>query len=150
MADSIAHLAHDHREINRQVLAVGAALRKLQHDRAALATFTAVLSNLHDLLFLHFAREEEGLFPFLAESFPELAERVHEMTVAHDAICGALTRARYFATGTGDVEAIRVMYERFEISYAGHASQEAALLHDVDARLDRAQRAALVGLIDDL
>nr|HEX4312356.1 hemerythrin domain-containing protein [Kofleriaceae bacterium] len=151
MADAIDDLAHDHREINRQVLDVAAALRALRHDDApAVRAFSAAISTLHDMVFSHFAREEEGLFPYLGSAFPELADRVQELTIAHDTICGALTRARYLASADGDVATVRALYDRFELAYASHASRESALLRDIDERLDSSQRAVIADLLDDL
>lgn len=150
MPDSVQDLAHDHREINRQVFAVGALLLATEREPAKFAALAAALSGLHDLLFSHFAQEEEGLFPFLAETFPELAPGVHDMIAAHDRICGALTRALYLANQATHVTAIRAMYERFELAYSSHASKEATLLHELDARLSPDQRATLTGLLADL
>ncbi len=151
MTDSVQDLAHDHREINRQVFTVGALLHAAEREPAKLPALAAALSGLHDLLFSHFAREEEALFPFLAETFAELAPRVHDMIAAHDRICGALTRALYLATQpTTNLAAIRAMYDRFELAYSTHASKEASLLHDLDAGLTPAQRATLTALIADL
>ncbi|HEU4730248.1 MAG TPA: hemerythrin domain-containing protein, partial [Kofleriaceae bacterium] len=94
MTDPVEELVHDHADINRRVLALGTAIRALDRNRGngmALALVNR-LSELRELLFLHFAREEEGLFPFVAEAVPELAEQVQAMAVAHDAICGGLAR----------------------------------------------------------
>lgn len=150
MADSLTDLAHDHHEINRQVLAVAASLRDLTPDAEAFVTFTGALADLQELLFSHFAVEEEGLFPFLAETFPQLATRVHDMIVAHDTICGALTRTRYLTPTAGNLAAIHTLYERFEVAYANHAASELALLTDLDARLSSEQRVTLTGLIHGL
>lgn len=150
MTDSVSDLTHDHRDINQRVLAVSGALRQLDGDTDGFSAFTVGISELHDLLFAHFAREEEGLFPFLADALPDLAGRVHDMTIAHDTICGALTRARHLATSPDNLEAVRTMYERFELAYATHASTETALLADLETRLAPDQRAALEGLLDGL
>ena len=150
MTDSISDLAHDHHELNRHVLAAGSALRALLRDPAARPAFETALSNLHDLLFDHFAREEEAMFPFIADAFADLATRVHDMTIAHDTICGALTRALHLANNTGEAEPIRALYERFEQAYAGHAALEATLLRELDQRLSSAQREQLGSLLEDL
>jgi hypothetical protein len=150
MSDSVHALGHDHLEINRQVLAVGALLRKLQRDGNAASVLVTALGELCELLFFHFAREEEGVFPFIADAIPELAERARAMSIAHDTICGALARTFHLASAGGDVVAIVTMYERFEVTYASHASLEASLLEDLDARLDPAQRATLVAMLKGL
>ena len=87
VADAVEDLAHDHADLNRRVRALGAALPAL--DAAAMAPFAAQLVELREILFLHFAREEEGLFPFVSETVPDLANRVDAMASQHDTICGA-------------------------------------------------------------
>ena len=147
MPDSVHDLGHDHLEINRRVLAVG----KLARDSNAAATsLVTALGDLRELLFFHFAREEEGVFPFIAEAFPDLAERARAMAVAHDTICGALARTVHLASAGSDAAAIVALYERFEVAYSSHASLEAALLDDLNARLDPANRASLVRLLEGL
>lgn len=63
MTDTLDDLAHDHADLNRRVLELGAQLRALQRAGAGPAGLEATLSELRERLFLHFAREEEGLFP---------------------------------------------------------------------------------------
>src|ERR1041385_9413660 len=77
MTDPIQELVHDHADINRRVLALGAAIRSLdRNDGNGMALALAGrLNELRDLVFLHFAREEEGLFPFVAEAVPEEGRR---------------------------------------------------------------------------
>jgi len=93
MGDPVRELTHDHADINRRVRAIGTMIDELEHGtRTADAALARPIGELRELLFHHFAREEEGLFPFVAEVVPELGERVAEMEVAHDTICGALPR----------------------------------------------------------
>ena len=126
------------------------------------------LRELRELLFLHFAREEEGLFPFVADRLPELGDRVAAMAVAHDAICGSLARMVHTATATapmvavaaqdeaeaaahpGELALLGALFERFQTAYADHARLEAELLAVLDDRLDAAQRAQLAELVRDL
>ena len=152
MIDPVQELVHDHADINRRVLAVGTAIRALGRNDGhgmALALVTR-LGELRELLFLHFAREEEGLFPFVAETVPELAEQVHAMALAHDAICGGLARMYHLAATNADLTVILTVFARFETAYASHADAEAALLRELTGRLDGAQRAQLAELVRGL
>jgi hypothetical protein len=152
MTDPIHELAHDHADINRRVFALGAAVRALDRDDGdgmALALVTR-LGELRELLFLHFAREEEGLFPFVSETVPDLAEQVHAMAVAHDAICGGLARMYHLAVANAEIAAIISVFTRFEIAYASHAEVEAEILQTLGGRLDREQRERLAALVRGL
>ena len=152
MTDPIQDIAHDHADINRRVLALGSAVRALDRDDGdgmALA-LVARLGELRELLFLHFAREEEGLFPFVSEAVPELAERVHAMAVAHDAICGGLARMYHLAAANTEIATIIAVFTRFESAYASHAEVEAEILHTLGGRLDHAQREQLAALVRGL
>ncbi len=151
MGDPVFELAHDHADLNRRVRALGAQIRGLETDpRASARDLFAQLGLLRELLFTHFAREEEGLFPFVTESFADLAPQVHEMEVAHDTICGAVARMHAFASSNASLGAIAALFHRFETAYANHASSEAALLQCLDGRLDAVLRARLASLVDGL
>jgi hypothetical protein len=149
MNDPLADLAHDHADINRRVFAVGGAIRALDcEDGNGLAlALVSRLDELRELMFLHFAREEEGVFPFVGEAVPELADQVHAMAVAHDAICGGLARLCHLAAANAEPQTIRSVFARFETAYGSHAEAEAQLLRTLGAQLgpdDRAQLAELV------
>jgi len=152
MNDLVQDLVHDHADINRRVFALGATIRTLDRDDGqgmALALVTR-LGELRELLFLHFAREEEGLFPFVAEVVPDLAEPVHAMALAHDAICGGLARMYHLASTNAELGQITSLFTRFEAAYATHAETEAELLKTLSARLDSEQRARLWELVRGL
>lgn len=152
MTDPVQDLVHDHADINRRVLALGTAIRALDRNDGngmALALVNR-LGELRELLFLHFAREEEGLFPFVAETVPELAEQVQAMAMAHDAICGGLARMYHLASANADLGVVLAVFARFETVYASHADAEAGLLRQLTARLDLEQRARLSDLVRGL
>lgn len=148
MPDPVHDLAHDHADLNRRVLEIGERIRGLEQDGAT--ALAAPLTELRELLFLHFAREEEGLFPFITDNVRPLAEQVHGMAVAHDTICGALARMCHLAASGGEPSTIASLFERFEHAYATHARTEAALLAKLDGILDARQRAKLAALVDGL
>ena len=152
MNDLVQDLVHDHADINRRVVALGSTIRALDRDDGhgmALA-LVARLGELRELLFLHFAREEEGLFPFVAESVPELADQVQVMALAHDAICGGLARMYHLASTNAELGLITAVFGRFEAAYASHAENEAGLLKELSGRLDSDQRARLWELVRGL
>ena len=152
MTDPVQDLTHDHADINRRVLALSAAIRALGRDDSdgmALALGTP-LGELRELVFLHFAREEEGLFPFVADMVPDLAEQVHAMALAHDAICGGLARMCHLAATNAEIAVIAAVFARFEATYSSHAEVEAELLHKLGERLGPEHRARLSDLVSGL
>lgn len=150
MTDATNELHHDHRELNRHVLMVGGALRALHRDAGAHDQLLTELEELSELLYTHFAREEEGLFPYIGSSVPDLADSANAMATVHDAICGALARSLHLARTGAAASAIGAAYERFENAYASHAALETMLLDDLSARLDAEQRAELLKLLQAL
>lgn len=152
MTDPVHALAHDHEGINRRVLALGSVMTELERfgQLSVPRTLVAPVGELRELLFLHFAREEEGLFPFVTEVVPDLADRVLEMETAHDAICGAVVRMLDLAATNAPLASILPVFRRFENAYAEHARTEAALLKSLDERLDGEQRRRLAALVDGL
>jgi len=65
MTDPVQDLVHDHADINRRVLALGGANPRARPQTTANGMAVALvhqMGELRELLFLHFAREEEGLF----------------------------------------------------------------------------------------
>ena len=152
MTDPVQDLVHDHADINRRVFALGSTIRALGRDDGngmALALVTR-LGELRELLFLHFAREEEGLFPLVSELVPELVEQIRAMALAHDAICGGLARMYHLAAANAEIAVITAVFTRFETAYASHAQAEAELLQALAGRLDPEQLARLAELVRGL
>jgi iron-sulfur cluster repair protein YtfE (RIC family) len=153
-SDPLHDLAHDHAELNRRVLEAGALVTELARAPHAGRTreLASLLGQLCDLLFAHFAREEEALFPFVVAAIPKLAKQVDEMAVAHDGICGALARMTHLASSTATAEhaTITALFGRFETAYVNHAHAEAALLRSLEQQLAPAQRAELAELVRGL
>lgn len=144
--DPIDALVHDHADINRRVLEIG---KLLAGQGDADQHVDARLVELREELFHHFAREEEGLFPFVTERFPDLASSVEAMETAHDAICGVVARMCHIVA-SANVATMRSLFERFEVTYAQHAKIEAALLGRLAGRLDADERDKLAQLVRDL
>ena len=144
MRDPVHALTHDHADINRRVLELESLIARPTAD------LSAPLRELRELLFLHFAREEEGLFPFVTDSLPDCVLQVRAMETAHDTICGALARMVHFALGGGERAMIGQLFQRFVIAYTDHAATEGALLASLDRRLDAEQRRRLAALVSGL
>jgi iron-sulfur cluster repair protein YtfE (RIC family) len=152
-SDPVANLVHDHVEINQRVIELGKHMDRLRtHTTTPVqsADLMPGLSELRDLLFLHFAREEEGLFPFVVEALPEFEWQVQSMAAAHDGICGGLSRLIHMLTTDIEVTAILGVFDRFERAYGEHARVEAQLLAAVDRAVTSAQRATLGELVRGL
>lgn len=140
-------LTHDHGEINRLVLDVGNALRSAPANPDGLP-LDVRFGELQDVVFHHFAREEEALFPYIAEAIPDLVPEIDALLLAHDAICGLLARLVHMAATPAAGTGLGPLYARFEAAYAAHAKGEAAFLGSLNARLDHAQRKRLAALVD--
>lgn len=145
--DPVLDLTHDHGEINRLVLDVASALRASSAGPDALP-IEIRFGELQDLVFNHFAREEEALFPFIAEAIPELAPEVDALLLAHDAICGLLARLVHMAATPAAATGLLPLFTRFETMYAAHSQAEAAFLGSLDARLDQPTRRELARLVE--
>jgi hemerythrin-like domain-containing protein len=79
VVDPIQQLAHDHRDLNELLVAVHAALSRLERGQSKL---TDELHEIHDgieafreALLDHFAREQEALLPFVTARLPAMASR---------------------------------------------------------------------------
>jgi iron-sulfur cluster repair protein YtfE (RIC family) len=149
--DPVAAFRHDHGALNDRVRALGQAVRARDRADERASAIAAQVAALRDDLFLHFAREEEGLFPFVADALPRLRRTVATMVTAHDQLCGALARIANICTRPGgELASIAAIYERFEATYAEHARREHALLEQVAAGLGTAQRTQLTVLLRGL
>jgi hypothetical protein len=144
--DPVRELAHDHVDLNRRVLELETYLT----EERVLPAFLPALQELREHLFLHFAREEEGLFPLVAEWIPELSDQVLAMVSAHDAVCGALARMIHMTSAGADAAALNGLLARFQAAYGDHSRHEAGLLQRLDGSLDAGQRTQLAELVHSL
>jgi iron-sulfur cluster repair protein YtfE (RIC family) len=151
--DPVQAFEHDRVQCSNLVRVLG------QHrDVARRKTFSrrqvvSVIERLRDQLFSHFAREEEGLFPFIVSLFPGTRKTVDRLIIAHDAICGTLSHLLVLTAQTSwdsDLTAFDELMTRFDSLYAEHTSTEMVLLQHIGERLDRAQRAKLFRLVRGL
>lgn len=156
--DPIAELSHDHGHLSTLVLAVRAALVRMQRAELSFEDGVDALGDaveaLRDALLSHFAREEEGFFPFVEDHVPALRPRLETLRAEHDSVCqraDELSRAVHQEIRGGVGTAAYVLsYERFEELYATHAQSELAFLKDVDASLDEDARERLRTILAEI
>jgi hemerythrin-like domain-containing protein len=148
VVDPIEELVHDHRELNELLVAVHEALARVERGQSSLADELHEVRDgieaFREALLEHFAREQEGLLPFLVGRLPDVRARTDALVVEHDRIAtdlttlvkgvsrleGAAAEAAHAGVGA-IVSAWRDDLTRFEALYAAHAKSEAAFLHDV-------------------
>ena len=161
--DPIFRLEHDHTHLSRLVAELRDALTAIRAGRDEAGErreeFASVLGGLASELFEHFAREEEGLFPFIQERFPELRSAIAEIERAHDRICGAASRVLALLDGGArkgeplaehDFALVASLFDRFDADYAAHARNEADFLRALAPRLDVGQRESLAEILRQL
>lgn len=147
-ADGLADLEHDHADLNERVRAVAAQVRALgrQPDADALARVAAEMDELREEIFVHFAREEEGLFAYVTVHMVGFEDDVAALIGAHDAVCGAISRMlrslRVDGPDRGHELLVSVL-DRLEVAYAAHARAERDLLGRLAGSMSADQRAAL-------
>ncbi len=153
--DPIQQLDHTHEHLSALVVAL-AELISAERAAAARASdrhraFACLAEQLRDELFNHFAREEEGLFPYVREKLGEEHGAIVERLVSsHDNVCRAVLRLVEIARGSESLASVRAAFEEFEDLYALHSQDEAALLGSHERRLDAAQRRTLRELVRGL
>jgi iron-sulfur cluster repair protein YtfE (RIC family) len=160
MSDPVAHFEHSHAALSRLTLEVrdsmGAWSRTQCRDAEARERLLTDLETLRDELIHHFAREEEGLFPFVRENVPSAAQAVDRLQDAHDSIGGALVQLAHLVEHTDEAglaagrSTIEALYERFERAYAMHSQEEAVLFDGLGRTLDQRQRSGLAEILRGL
>lgn len=153
--DPLHELSHDHRHLSELALEVRALFGDGPLGDGERAELADAVARLHDELLVHFAREEEGLFPFVLERLAELGPRVETLRAGHDSVCGAISRLHHAighgaAASAGAEAGWRETFSRFESLYSAHAREEIAVLRDVAARLDAAARVELDAILEGL
>lgn len=152
-SNPVREFEHRHEKLSKLALEVGRLLRSIPGSGEDARRLRTCLESLRDELVAHFAQEEEGLFPFVRANLPATAVQVDRLTLAHDAICGAVVRLAHAARASrpGEGGAVLVsLYERFESAYGQHSREEAALFAELNTSLAPSQRAELVALLAGL
>jgi hemerythrin-like domain-containing protein len=142
----LRELAHDHRDLNELIVAVNEALTRLDRRTSRiedeLHEIRDGIEAFRDALLEHFAREQEGLLPFVVGRLPAFEERSQGLIVEHDRIAATLSDvardiARIDETSAGEASMAtwRVAFARLEELYVAHARSELAFLEDVATAL---------------
>jgi hypothetical protein len=157
--DPMQQFDHDHATLSKLALEVRSLVEAAEAPGAQIGEIHAALADalalLREDLLHHFAREEEGLFPFVLEHLPDLGPQVERLAAAHDAICGTIMRMAHIAERDADAFArqlatITSLHARFEATYADHARDERELLEALPRRIDAHHRAELRALLEGL
>jgi iron-sulfur cluster repair protein YtfE (RIC family) len=121
-------------------------------DEGARAALRDLLIELRDELIMHFAREEEGLFPFVREHVPDLCDAVDRLAVAHDNICSAVVGLAHLAAAPDRSKdaALQAALATFERAYALHEREERDVLRGLGERLEHRQQTELGELVRSL
>lgn len=137
-------------------MALREALTGASADREGVlgATLARELVTFTDDLFEHFAREEEGLFPFVLAQLPALLPAVTVLIEAHDRICGAASRLlalqRRSAPGPDSLALASAIFARFEAEYADHSRRESEFLRSLGEKLDARHKDQLAEILRTL
>jgi hemerythrin-like domain-containing protein len=156
--DPLRELLHDHGQLGRLVLAVGSAMTRIENGETdsdgAVTELIDGVDSLREALFVHFARENEILFPFVENQLPAFEAQVGQLRSEHDAVCARaveLTRAVDLASRDGVGFATCVSrFEAFVELYGKHAHAEQELLQHVDSALGAGDREVLRDLLATL
>jgi hemerythrin-like domain-containing protein len=142
----LRELAHDHRDLNELIVAVNEALARLDRKTSRiedeLHEIRDGIEAFRDALLEHFAREQEGLLPFVVGRLPAFEQRSLGLIAEHDRIAAALSEvardiARIEESSADEAELAtwRGALSRLEDLYVVHARTELAFLEDVGAAL---------------
>lgn len=135
MSPPLKELAHDHRELSGLLVAVHEALARVQRGESKLEDelheMTDGLEAFREALLEHFAREQEGVLPWLVTRLPDARAQVDQIFAEHDRIAEQLTVV-VRALPAGDWSAALA---RFEALYAEHTQSENAFFREVTAAL---------------
>ena len=158
MADPIKELVHDHRELSGLLLAVHEALSRIERGQSTLEDEQHEIRDgieaFRESLLEHFAREQEGLLPFVTTHLPASRDRVDQLIVEHDriaALLGALVKDVGLVDAGGALSSFRRSLRSFDELYAAHTKSELAFLTEVVGSLahDPAAAAKLQALLDE-
>jgi hemerythrin-like domain-containing protein len=158
VADPIQELTHDHRELSGLLLAVRDALARIERGQSQLDDERHEIRDgvevFREAILEHFAREQEGLLPFVTARLPAVGERIDRLIAEHDRIAEVLTtlvKAVNEVDAGGDLTSFRTLLARFEDLYASHSKAELAFLTEIAESLssDGAATEQLRALLDE-
>lgn len=148
MGDPILQLVHDHRELSGLIVAVHEALARIDRGQSKLEDELHEIGDgveaFREALLEHFAREQEGLLPFVVSRLPAYRDRSDGLIVDHDRIAEALTKlaSSLHALTGATLAAWKLELARFEELYTAHSKTENAFLDEVARALSSDEGAA--------
>jgi iron-sulfur cluster repair protein YtfE (RIC family) len=157
--DPVEQLEHEHLHLNRVVESLREAFAEALRGERDLVDLRETLEEFLELageeLYAHFDREESGLFPYLREILPDTAPTLDGLSVAHDRICGIVSRLEHHVRQGDDAfaaafDAVTALFARFDANYARHARDEQGLIRSLAGRLDQQQRRDVARLLAEL
>lgn len=157
--DAVDQLHHDHVHLNRLVEGVRRSVQACLRGELEAADLQSEMGEfLHvaqEELLEHFDLEETGLFPWITEHFPDQSVIVAELEIAHDRLCGVMSRMQWLVAAEPDtfasqLDAIVALFARFDANYVKHARDERDLLHQLSSRLTPEQRTQVDALLAEL
>lgn len=157
--DPVERLTHDHHHLNRMVASLREAMQDVargERDAVLLRDDVAEFLDLaQDELFEHFEVEETQLFPFVVERLPALGDTVEHLSVAHDRMCGAISRLERTvrlddAAFTEQIDQVIALIARFDANYVKHSHDEYELIKVLAEKLDDDDRATVARLLDEI
>lgn len=147
-------LAHDHRELSGLLVAVHEALTRVEKGTSRLDDelheLTDGIESFREALLDHFAKEQEGVLPWIASRSAAASARVDELIVQHDRIAESLTSVVKDLAGF-EIATWSAALARFETLYAEHTQTETVFFAEITASLadDPAASAQLRELLAD-
>jgi iron-sulfur cluster repair protein YtfE (RIC family) len=136
-------LAHDHRELSGLLIAVHAALSRVDLRQSKLADELHEIRDgveaFREALLEHFAREQETLFPFVVSKVPDMRERCDGLVADHDRIAEMLTtlvKDLATAEASGALSAWTSTLNAMETTYSAHTKSELAFFDAIAKRLE--------------
>ena len=158
VADPLKELAHDHRELSGLLIAVRDALSRVERGQSKLDDELHEIRDgieaFREALLEHFAREQEGLLPFVVARLPAVRARTDELIAEHDRIAEVLTtllKDLGKIDTSGELAPFRASLARFEDLYASHSRAELGFLEEVATALasDASAMDQLRSLLDE-
>lgn len=114
----------------------------------------AAIIDLREALLMHFAKEQEGLFPFVIANAQGMEKSVARLAKEHEALSAAVVRVEQVVhrktRSRNGAEPLDTALKRFNALYTNYAPTETRFLRRVDARLDDGQRLDLATLVRGL
>jgi hypothetical protein len=153
----ILKLTHDHRDLTTLLVAVNEAVGRVDKGESKIEDELHELCDgieaFREALLDHFAREQEGLLPFVATRVPSMQDRSEQVIADHDPLMAGLTalgKDLAHAEESGSLADWRRGLMRFEELYGLHTRVELAFLQDLAGALasDHAALEELRSLLD--